>query len=253
MGSAFGLLCDTADLQRGATGPRHGSVPGRWRVILVIAAVLSSVSGCDRATGEGKAILGDASPSGVPSTPAGQGGAQSEGETRARAWLDLGSRLPSRAEVVALADQLAIQGERAPKGGERARLLRIAGDLRARTFRVAHADADAREALELYAAVVREALRVAPEEACGAAMAHAALAAEMAHDPALYYREAYVASKLFSQAACAPSLEGVLRELAVFRPANDVLSELEQEATRQSGEAARGDKPAATPQSSSSA
>jgi N-acetylmuramoyl-L-alanine amidase len=166
-------------------------------------------------------------------------GLSREVEQRARAFLDPKARLPPRAEVVALADQLAILAEGTGPPADAARMLRLAADVRARSFRVGHADADAREALELYAAAGRRGLVPAPEEACQAAREHAVIAAELAHDPAVYYREAYVASKLFSDGPCGSSLQDGLRSLAAYRPANDVLADLDKEAAQRRGEAER--------------
>jgi N-acetylmuramoyl-L-alanine amidase len=141
--------------------------------------------------------------------------------------------------VVALADQLAILAEHAGHGPDGVHLLRLAADLRARSWRIGHAEADAREALELYAAVQRQGLDAAPEEGCVGAREHAAIASELARDPAVYYREAYVGSKLFAGASCASSFDFGMRSLAAYRPSSDVLAELDKEVARQKGEVDR--------------
>src|SRR5262245_17406436 len=70
-------------------------------------------------------------------------------EARARTLLATEAPLPDRAEVVAVADAIAIASSRqgkTPKGGA---LARLAADLRTRAYRFDRIASDGREALEL--------------------------------------------------------------------------------------------------------
>src|SRR5262245_2950853 len=69
---------------------------------------------------------------------------------RAAALLDPDATLPPRPEVVAIADAIAIESSRKGKTAEGGGLARLAGDLRARLWRLDQSMSDAREALELY-------------------------------------------------------------------------------------------------------
>ena len=160
-------------------------------------------------------------------------------ERQARASLDPSSILPSRAEVVGLADELAILAARATEATTAVRLARLAGDLRKRVWRIGHAETDAREAIELYASALRQGLAQAPDDACEAALGHATVSSELAGDPARFYREVYVASGLFAATPCAGRLADSLRTLAAYRPSREALTELEKEVARRRGEAAR--------------
>lgn len=163
-------------------------------------------------------------------------------ESRARQHLARLAELPARAEVVALADELAVAASRMHPGERALRLLRFAADLRTRIWRVGHAEADAREAMELYQAASKDALvRGAMEEGCKDSLGHAIVGAELGHAPTVLYREAYVATKLFDR--CEEELAAILKTLEAFRPSKEELAVLDGEAQRQKKGAA---KPAAS-------
>lgn len=172
-------------------------------------------------------------------------GVRGTAQERARALLAPESRLPNRAEVVALSDELAVAAARA-SGTEAARLAKAAADLRARAWRAGHVEADAREALELYAS----ASRGRGDEACDAALGHASIGAELARDPRVLYREAYLAERSFGEAACAKGIAETLRALSAWRPPPDALARLDAEAVKRRGEAeAEADAAATAPSS----
>jgi N-acetylmuramoyl-L-alanine amidase len=142
----------------------------------------------------------------------------------ASAGEPLPSALPSRPEVVALADMLAVSGGR--KGGaEGAALTRRAAELRHRLWRIERRDADALEAIEL----LRTAERATWPGACDAAVTRALLEGELRADPAETYRAVYRLRVATEQPACRKSAEQVLATLGAFKPLPTVLSEIERE------------------------
>jgi N-acetylmuramoyl-L-alanine amidase len=153
-------------------------------------------------------------------------------EGRAHRQLEPSAQLPARVEVVALADELAVVASRMHPGAPALRLARLAAELRTRVWRVGHAEADAREAMELYRTASKDALAAgAMEEGCKDALGHAVVAAELARAPALLYREGFLATKLFD-ATCQSTLASVLQTVEAFRPAKEDLDALEAEAER---------------------
>lgn len=175
---------------------------------------------------------------------AGPRGAATGELVRARALLDPATPLPSRAEVVAVADRLAIE---AVKSGpvEASGLSRVAADLRARLWRVEGTATDAREALELRSS----ALRTAPvdEAACDVGRRRATLAGDLAGDAAISHRELFLerrrqAARLGEAAvasACLARFDRDLAMLAPWRPVGAALEALEVEADRAARDAAR--------------
>jgi N-acetylmuramoyl-L-alanine amidase len=163
----------------------------------------------------------------------------SELEGRAAGWLSPSTVLPNRAEVVALSDELAVAAARLGPVAWALRLSRRSADLRARLWRVGHADADAREAIEIYAATVKGALaQGAADEGCQAAFAHALLASEHARDPVLLYRHLYSSAKLFAGSVCEPQLADALSAMVAYRPGREVLASLDQEVENRRSHAA---------------
>jgi N-acetylmuramoyl-L-alanine amidase len=160
---------------------------------------------------------------------------------RASALLSPSARLPARAEVVALADALAVASSKAGRTPEGARLARLAADLRARAFRLDQAAADAREALELYAASAQAARGT--EEGCEADRRRAMLAGELARDAAVTYRELHLASRRQAaalgdaahgegaRAACLAEIERALARAVAYRPSIVAMRALEREET----------------------
>lgn len=134
--------------------------------------------------------------------------------------------LPQRAEVVADADALAVQG--AKRGGAAGlELLRRAATLRERLFRIERKETDALEALELYDAVTR-----AKPDDCAAGLRRALLEAELRSTPAKGYRDVYLVRARTTDASCRQRAERALLGLAAFRPLPSVLDELDHEARK---------------------
>ncbi|MRG90839.1 AMIN domain-containing protein [Polyangium spumosum] len=163
-------------------------------------------------------------------------------EQRAQALLDPAAPLPPRAEVVALADAVAIASSRAGRNERGAALARLAADLRARAYRLDQAEADAREALELYAASASAAAGTL--QGCEADRRRALLAGELARDAAVSYRETYLASRrqavLAPRTPCHAALERTLAVAFAYRPRGDALRALEHEGDLASEAASRG-------------
>lgn len=134
--------------------------------------------------------------------------------------------MAQRAEVVAEADALAVQGTQ--RGGAAGlELLRRAAVLRERLFRIEHKETDALEAIELYDSLTR-----AKGDDCDAALRRALLEAELRSTPAKGYRDVYLVRARSSDARCRESAERALLGLAAFRPLPSVLDELEHEARK---------------------
>ncbi|HEX9297418.1 MAG TPA: N-acetylmuramoyl-L-alanine amidase, partial [Polyangiaceae bacterium] len=151
-------------------------------------------------------------------------------EARARAWLATAAELPARAEVVALADELAVAAARSGPGLRAVQLSRLAAELRTRLWRVGHVEADAREAIELHAAASKAALAQGfPDEGCQSSLGQAWLAAELARDPVVLYRELYSSAKLYDRSACEGAFDGALKTMAAYRPSHEVLARLDEE------------------------
>jgi N-acetylmuramoyl-L-alanine amidase len=141
---------------------------------------------------------------------------------------------------VALADELAVASAKTPPGPVALRLSRLAAELRTRMWRVGHAEADAREAIELYRSTSKAALAAhVSEEGCKTALGRAVVSAELARAPALLYREAYASSKLFDGPACDELFAGVLKSLDAFRPAKEELAAIEAESAKEKTESAK--------------
>jgi N-acetylmuramoyl-L-alanine amidase len=134
------------------------------------------------------------------------------------------SALPSRPEVVAAADTIAVSGSR--KGGpEGAALTMRAADLRRRIWRLERREADALEAIEL----LRSAERTLWPGACDAALSRALLEGELRADPSETYRSVYRVRVAREEPACRKRAEHVLATLGAFKPLPTVLSEIERE------------------------
>jgi N-acetylmuramoyl-L-alanine amidase len=152
--------------------------------------------------------------------------------------LDPATALPPRAEVVALSDRLGIAATRA-NGDEAGRLAWIAARLRERLWRIDRVDADAHEALALYAAVTRAA--PASERACRAQERRAVLTGETTRNAERAFAETYLALRQHRASAantedaerCAARLEATLSVVDAYRPTGDAWRQLEREATRQ--------------------
>ncbi len=122
--------------------------------------------------------------------------------------------LPPRAEAVAQADALAVEG--AKRGGvEGAKLSLEAASLRLRVFRLEGRSADALEAEELY----RAATRVAWPGACDAEIELALLDGELKADPSNENRALRDIRQRHHGESCARRIEPILSTLSAFDPA----------------------------------
>lgn len=149
------------------------------------------------------------------------------------------STLPSRPEVVALADAIAVSGAR--KGGaEGAALTHRAAELRRRLWRLERREADALEAIEL----LRSAERASWTGACDAALDRALLEGELRADPAETYRAIYRV-RIGAGADCAERADRSLRTLGAFKPLPTVLAEIERELGKKPGADAKAVAPTA--------
>lgn len=149
--------------------------------------------------------------------------------------------MPARPEVVALTDVLAIRASKAGRTPEGAMLARLAGDVRARLYRFDHTASDAREALELYASAAQVGLGT--EDSCEADRRRALLAGELAGDPAVTFREVYLAIRRQSAAlgsepggqpphsTCVGELEQTLARAGAYRPSIVAMRALERDGT----------------------
>jgi len=156
---------------------------------------------------------------------------------RAAAMVDVGAPLPSRAEAVALADAVAIQAEKEASLDEQARLFALAARLRERIYRFEASDADAREALELFARAARAGR--GKEVGCEAELGRARLAGEIGKSAATTYRELYLAKRRLGslreaahESPCLSSLGRALARGTAFAPTGAELAALERDGDR---------------------
>jgi N-acetylmuramoyl-L-alanine amidase len=217
---------------------RRSLVLARW----LVAALAGLVgAGCKPGGAQG---VGDA----------GGGDGSREAGARALALLSPSVTLPPRAEVVALADQVAIDSSRAGKSAEGARLATVAARLRARSYRVDGAGADAREAVELYRAATQA---LTGEAACRVDLERALFAGDVAHDARELFREVYLVQKRwasslaprgsFGDSECLTRASRALSLVDAHRPSPEALAALEASAQGPSP------SPAASPPSAASA
>jgi N-acetylmuramoyl-L-alanine amidase len=160
-------------------------------------------------------------------------------QTRAQALVERRAPLPTRAETVALADVVAIASAKKGKTEEGARLSHLSGDLRTRLWRTDQAAADAREALELYAAA---AAALPSGDGCEADRKRALLAGELARDARVAYRELYLtarrqaalaAKRPGARSPCLVALDLELARAVAFRPEGEAMRTLEREGNAQ--------------------
>jgi N-acetylmuramoyl-L-alanine amidase len=174
---------------------------GRHGVAVILGGSIAA-SGCDK--------LGER-----PEAPAASASSRYE-------WT---SAVPSRAEVVAAADQLALEASR--KAGPEARsLYEKAALLRERVYRIEHRNTDGLEAVELW----RSAARAVPGDSCSADLERAVLEGELRADPAAAYRDLFSLKVSTRDAACRARVERALAALDAYKPLPSVLAEIEREA-----------------------
>lgn len=204
---------------------RHGALA--WvrdvrkyaRPLAMAAALLAG--GCSTASGNG--VEGEEA--GLASLPPTAGSV-------GQCVLERRCPLPSRAEAVALADQIAIAATRKPLV-ERAVDARLSGELRQRSYRAYHAAADAREAIEQFRVATQS---TDAKAACEAAQAMVALQAELDGDLMGTYGRAYAGARAGEEGDCAASWQRLQQLLEAYRPTPAKLAEIEQKAR----DAARG-------------
>ncbi|HVW23957.1 MAG TPA: N-acetylmuramoyl-L-alanine amidase [Polyangiaceae bacterium] len=135
--------------------------------------------------------------------------------------------LPSRAEVVAKADELAVAA--AKTGGvEGGRLAMQASALRRRIWRVEGKSADALEAAEM----LRVAARPSSPFACQAEMELALLEGELNADPSAEYASLYRARSRHRTEECGRRIESLLSGLVAFSPPKETLDAIDKDAPR---------------------
>lgn len=133
--------------------------------------------------------------------------------------------LPSRAEVVQRADELAVKAAHTA-GADGARMAVEAASLRGRIWRLERHEADALEAAEL----LRTAAAADWNGACAAALDLAVLEGELRHDPTHAYRSTYLARAARSNQDCTRRADAILATLSAFAPTPQELSELDRQA-----------------------
>lgn len=139
----------------------------------------------------------------------------------------LEARGSSRETLTREAERLGAQAV-AEGGTARGVLLAtLAGELRARAFRVGGgtSEDDARRALEWWTVATG---RADLPEVCRPARMRALLAGEIAHDPRITYRELYVARRRFTAAPCVNELDDALDRVSTFKPPPTVLESLDR-------------------------
>jgi N-acetylmuramoyl-L-alanine amidase len=132
-------------------------------------------------------------------------------ELASDAGVARGGVLPARAEVVALADSLAVAASK-EQGSRAYALLREAAELRERLFRVEHREADALEAIVLWG----QALGLG--DACEPLLRRALLEAELRREPTLAVKQLDAERGRVKDARCQARLDAALATLAAFRP-----------------------------------
>jgi N-acetylmuramoyl-L-alanine amidase len=159
------------------------------------------------------------------------GGVLGRDDARARCLIEQGCEPASRAELVALADRIAIASSTRPVS-EQGSDARLVGDLRRRSYRTYHTKVDAREAVEQY----RSAFRLSdPKLGCEPELAAVLLQAEIDTDPSTAYAALYEASRRAQDSPCRLALDGALAGLGAYRPDVGKLAEIDRRI-----EAARG-------------
>lgn len=134
-------------------------------------------------------------------------------------------RFRTRAEAVARADELAVRAAR-ESGPKSAELYVAAAEIRERSFRLEHKEADAFEAVELFAAGAR----ASPERACELTAREVTLEAERRGDPAGAYERLYAARVRHASKACNTLVDRALLGLAAHRPEQSALAAIDQSA-----------------------
>ncbi len=197
--------------------------------------VIAVAAGCRRPTPSPLATAVTASASSASSSASSAAIPELE---HARSVFDSSTGFASRAEAVALSDQLAIAGTQLP-ADRRPELSLLAGDVRWRAYRTFHVKTDAREAMEQY----RIASKSSDAEAsCRAKLGAVMLEAEIGGDAAKAYEGVYTQLKRTPGGPCAVLEQAVLDDLAAYRLDPVRQLEIDRTASREA-EAALGKAP----------
>ena len=201
-----------AAVERGYDMKRRSTV-----AMVVVATALGMGTGCGRSAERTQAgpSANAVSASSAPRTP--------ELE-HAQNVLDSNAGFTSRAQAVALADQVAL-ATAGRTGEERVRAAMVVGDLRRRAFRTFHAVTDAREAIEQYRTAGKSG---DAEVQCRATLSAIALAQEVDNDPGAAYVAAYSAQRQDDRGPCEAQYQDFLRDLHAFRPDPGQLIEIDR-------------------------
>lgn len=196
---------------------------GRAIPLVRAALLVTLLAGCGQ--GDTQPTAGDAA-----------AGTAAADVAEARRLLAHDTPLPIRAEVVALTDRLAIASARAGRTPAGAELALVAGQLRERLWRLDRKKTDAREAMELYQAVIEAAAGSAAS--CTADLNRAVLVGEVAQDARRAYQALYLANRrqrvageeagLPERKACLDRMESLLGLHRAYRPTGEALAELER-------------------------
>lgn len=151
---------------------------------------------------------------------------------RARALLDPGATLPSRPEVIALAQSVEALAVAEGAGARAIELHALAAGLEERSWRVEQREQDAKEAIDLYQAAARD---LSLPGACEAAARGAKLAGELAKSAETTYAELYRVQRRGTSAGanagaslCARVIDEPLAALSAFRPPDAVLAAIDR-------------------------
>lgn len=160
----------------------------------------------------------------------GPDGGQADEIARARALDTPAAVLPSRPEVIALAQSIEALALKEGAGARAVELHALAARLHERIWRTEHREQDAKDAVDLYRSAGRE---LALSGACDAAARGAKLAGELAKDAQTTYAELYRVQRRSSvgdggAGLCGRAVDAPLAALAAFRPAPQVLDAIDQ-------------------------
>ena len=150
---------------------------------------------------------------------------------RAQALDNPSAVLPSRPELIALAQSIEALALKEGAGARAVELHALAAHLQERIWRIEHREQDAKEAIDLYRSAARD---LALPGACDAATRGAKLAGEAAKDAQTTYAELYRVQRRGSGldggagGLCGASVDAPLAALAAFRPAPQVLDAIDQ-------------------------
>lgn len=226
-------ISDEAVARKGRTTPDRAMLGAdmaaiTWLKAQTVRACLLCIgaAGCSK-TAPTAAATG-ASPSAIASASAYNNPASVPEWEHARQVFESTAGFSSRAEAVALTDQLALaESKVAP--AKRAQLALLAGDMRRRAYRTFHVQTDGREAVEQY----RTASRASDgETACRGTWSAAVLEAELSDEPGGAYGKVYEQLKRAPSGPCAVMEQAFLDDLAAYRPDPVQLLAIDQRAAK---------------------